>query len=351
MVLEVLCESRKCSKVNCDNYFVINNDGFFLGAVADGVGKYSEIASQNAVSLVRSFCDKSVDEIIRLAALEFQKLKLEEDTTLAVSVIKDNRLFLRYVGDSYAFLIRDGIIYQLNKEQNARNLLEVFFNKHPRGISLDDIVGLFNDKKDLGGYLLGGFVEVGGDLYNSFKDDSKSVGLLGLSDEIAFIKKYFKDEFDEDEFSKLDKSDKRKLIITFINLVYKLWNRPIVMNNFYWCSMYSTLKECCVGSFSREVGSLVNSDDSIDLKSNDVVVLASDGVIKNISLRLRDNNLVRDWDYRNVLRDKAKQKLKELLVGDFNDCKRAIAPPITNGDDATIIVVKYSKNILKNSKI
>ncbi len=342
MVLEVLCESRKCGEVNCDSCLVVNNDDFFLGAVADGVGNYSEVASQTALELVKSFCDKSIDEIMRLTVSKFQSLKLEEDTTLVASIIRNDKLFLRYVGDSYAFLIRDNRIYQLCEEQNARNFLENFFGKHPREVTLDDLMGLINDRPEQTGYLVGSLIGVGGDVYNIFRDNSVGAECLGLSEEMNFIKTYFKDGFDEDEFDKLNRSDKRRLIIAFINLIHRLWRSPCVMDNAYWSSMYSTLNDGVVQGFSREVVHLMNSEGCIDLVRNDVVVLATDGVIRNIGLRFFNGyDLVKNWDYRNVVRDKVKSELKEL-VKNFDYCKRAIAPPITNGDDATIIVVKYN---------
>jgi PPM family protein phosphatase len=120
---------------NEDNYTVAPDRGIFI--VADGMGGHAagEVASEMAVSgIVRelgSFKGSSLDEAvgrvtsaIRSAnAAIFERTLIEHDkrgmgTTATALILHGNRYLIGHVGDSRAYLLRDGTFHQLTKDHS-----------------------------------------------------------------------------------------------------------------------------------------------------------------------------------------------------------------------------------------
>jgi serine/threonine protein phosphatase PrpC len=120
---------------NEDNYSMVPDRGIFI--VADGMGGHAagEVASEMAVdSIARdlgSFRGISVDEAvgrvttaIRAAnAAIFERTLVEHDkrgmgTTATVLILHGNRYLIGHVGDSRAYLLRDGVLHQLTKDHS-----------------------------------------------------------------------------------------------------------------------------------------------------------------------------------------------------------------------------------------
>ena len=120
---------------NEDNYTVSPDRGVFI--VADGMGGHAagEVASEMAVSGVSrdlgSFKGTSLDEAvgrvttaIRSAnAAIFERTLIEHDkrgmgTTATVLILHGNRYLIGHVGDSRAYLLREGVFHQLTKDHS-----------------------------------------------------------------------------------------------------------------------------------------------------------------------------------------------------------------------------------------
>jgi protein phosphatase len=121
---------------NEDNYLMVPERGIFV--VADGMGGHAagEIASQMAVQLIArdlgSFKGLDVDEAssrltraIKAAnAAIFERTLAESDkrgmgtTTTALVLHASNRYLIGHVGDSRAYLLRDGRFHQLTKDHS-----------------------------------------------------------------------------------------------------------------------------------------------------------------------------------------------------------------------------------------
>jgi serine/threonine protein phosphatase PrpC len=120
---------------NEDNYSLVPDRGIFI--VADGMGGHAagEVASEMAVDGIArdlgSFRGISVDEAvgrvttaIRAAnAAIFERTLVEHDkrgmgTTATVLILHSNRYLVGHVGDSRAYLLRDGVLHQLTKDHS-----------------------------------------------------------------------------------------------------------------------------------------------------------------------------------------------------------------------------------------
>jgi serine/threonine protein phosphatase PrpC len=120
---------------NEDNYAVVADRGIFV--VADGMGGHaagevaSEMAAEGIVRDLGSFKGVSLDEAvgrvtnaIRTAnAAIFERTLVEHDkrgmgTTATVLILHANRYLIGHVGDSRAYLLRDGVIHQLTKDHS-----------------------------------------------------------------------------------------------------------------------------------------------------------------------------------------------------------------------------------------
>jgi serine/threonine protein phosphatase PrpC len=120
---------------NEDNYIVVPDRGIFV--VADGMGGHAagEVASEMAVRYVarelgsvRDLGDEQVADRMRLAIRAangaiFQRTLTEQDkrgmgTTVTALALYDARFLVGQVGDSRAYLLRDGRLVQLTKDHS-----------------------------------------------------------------------------------------------------------------------------------------------------------------------------------------------------------------------------------------
>ncbi|HXF94685.1 MAG TPA: Stp1/IreP family PP2C-type Ser/Thr phosphatase [Gemmatimonadales bacterium] len=120
---------------NEDNYLMVPDRGIFV--VADGMGGHAagEVASEMAVRLIarelgslRGLTDEQVAERMRGAIRSangaiFQRTLTEHDkrgmgTTVTALVLYGGRFLIGQVGDSRAYLLRDGKLVQLTKDHS-----------------------------------------------------------------------------------------------------------------------------------------------------------------------------------------------------------------------------------------
>ncbi len=120
---------------NEDNYTMVPDRGVFV--VADGMGGHAagEVASEMAVAGIArdlgSFRGATIDEAvgrvttaIRAAnAAIFERTLVEHDkrgmgTTATVLILHANRYLIGHVGDSRAYLLREGVLHQLTKDHS-----------------------------------------------------------------------------------------------------------------------------------------------------------------------------------------------------------------------------------------
>ena len=120
---------------NEDNYIVVPDRGIFV--VADGMGGHAagEVASEMAVRYVarelgspHALSDEQVADRMRTAIRAangaiFQRTLTEHDkrgmgTTVTALVLYDARFLVGQVGDSRAYLLRDGKLVQLTKDHS-----------------------------------------------------------------------------------------------------------------------------------------------------------------------------------------------------------------------------------------
>lgn len=119
---------------NQDSFLCLELKKIVVLAVADGMGGHSagNIASSLCIATVESFFKKNdintfskevfsecIQEVI--GALKEYAMKHPEDadlgTTLSLSVVLDNELFIAHVGDSRIYLLRSNGIKSLTKDQ------------------------------------------------------------------------------------------------------------------------------------------------------------------------------------------------------------------------------------------
>jgi len=120
---------------NEDNYLMVPDRGIFV--VADGMGGHAagEVASEMAVRVVarelgslKGLSDDQVADRMRLAIRAangaiFDRTLTEHDkrgmgTTVTTLVLYDTRFLIGQVGDSRAYLFRDGKLLQLTKDHS-----------------------------------------------------------------------------------------------------------------------------------------------------------------------------------------------------------------------------------------
>jgi len=120
---------------NEDAFLMVPDSGVFI--VADGMGGHAagEVASEMAVQIVgRSLdgvlgrSDEETAEVIRKGIVEanssiFQRTLVEQDkrgmgTTVTAMVINGERYMIGQVGDSRAYLFRDGQLLQITKDHS-----------------------------------------------------------------------------------------------------------------------------------------------------------------------------------------------------------------------------------------
>jgi PPM family protein phosphatase len=120
---------------NEDNYLMLADHGIFI--VADGMGGHAagEVASEMAVRItsqsigvIRGLSDEEVGERVRSAIRSandaiFERTLSEQDkrgmgTTATVLVLMHGRYMIGQVGDSRAYLYREGQLQQLTKDHS-----------------------------------------------------------------------------------------------------------------------------------------------------------------------------------------------------------------------------------------
>ncbi|MCK8817815.1 Stp1/IreP family PP2C-type Ser/Thr phosphatase [Natroniella sulfidigena] len=117
---------------NEDDYLVLLKEDFSLLAVADGMGGHNcgELASSLTIEVIKSY-QFSVDNLVQnmrsLISQANQKIyhKSEEKeeyygmgTTLTLGVIKDRILTIGHIGDSRAYLFRNGDLSQITQDHS-----------------------------------------------------------------------------------------------------------------------------------------------------------------------------------------------------------------------------------------
>ena len=130
----VQSDRGKIRTSNEDCYVASNKNMLFL--VADGMGGHAagEIASQIAASTVEEVISKGADpeaepeDVLRFAVEEAnsriyqaQRQRAEYEgmgSTLTVLAFRDNHYYIAHVGDSRAYLFRDGILDQLTQDHS-----------------------------------------------------------------------------------------------------------------------------------------------------------------------------------------------------------------------------------------
>jgi serine/threonine protein phosphatase PrpC len=134
-----LTDIGKKRKHNEDYYgFFRLGEDEFLAIVADGMGGHAsgEIASRMAVEIIQEVYSKeradqevldSLKSAFEVANFSILQKSLEQDqlngmgTTATVLVIKEDQTFVGHMGDSRAYLFRDGAVNQLTKDHSMVN--------------------------------------------------------------------------------------------------------------------------------------------------------------------------------------------------------------------------------------
>ncbi|MGH7702731.1 MAG: Stp1/IreP family PP2C-type Ser/Thr phosphatase [Gemmatimonadales bacterium] len=120
---------------NEDNYLMLSERGIFI--VADGMGGHAagEVASEMAVRLIskglgslRGLTDEQAGERMRLAIVQannaiFERTLTEHDkrgmgTTTTAMILLPHRYLIGQVGDSRAYLMRNGQFFQVTKDHS-----------------------------------------------------------------------------------------------------------------------------------------------------------------------------------------------------------------------------------------
>jgi len=144
-----LSDVGKKRKINEDSYHIDPERGLFI--VADGMGGHAagEVASRLAVDTIQEFLRMSsadseitwpfefdeklsaggnrIQAAIHLANREIVRhMQAQEDTrgmgtTVVTAVVADDSCFIGHVGDSRAYLVRDGMIRQLTRDHTFVN--------------------------------------------------------------------------------------------------------------------------------------------------------------------------------------------------------------------------------------
>jgi len=125
-------EVGKVRSENQDSYLVINKDGLDIIVVADGMGGHQggNVASSLAVEGIKEYnfnhnsLKDSIKECIELVNQKIQQEGLAKEefqgmgTTLTMGVIKDRILIIGHIGDSRAYLFRNGELKQLTDDHS-----------------------------------------------------------------------------------------------------------------------------------------------------------------------------------------------------------------------------------------
>ncbi len=116
--------------VNAFDVMKIKEQGLFF-AVCDGMGGMADgaLASQTAVQSLRAsfqsmnrssdLASQLKDSIYRASSEVEAKIGGDGGSTCVAAIIYQERLYYASVGDSFLYLLRDGSLYRMNREQNV----------------------------------------------------------------------------------------------------------------------------------------------------------------------------------------------------------------------------------------
>jgi hypothetical protein len=380
MKLEVMAESVGEKEINADSYLTKWVGDTFFAVVADGVGgkfrkRLEEVAhaSQMGVRILDELTSNgwgsSMYDLFNQTKVHYRRAEVEEETTLTGILIDDGILDIAQIGDSVAYLMRDGQIFRLVDQQNDRRVLELALGKHPSKASFDDVMGLYDqnyifpfwNSQDI-------IVMIGRGIYGVVTSDSGS-GLITLEDDqVSLFNKFSVDgklikgiqaivgeeTVSRDDISDMSEPERSELKKLFAQITYSYWVDPWVMVNVYWEGMSSSLS--CVtyldnqdvtriDGFSGEVHHLLE-DDKLALRKGDIIMLATDGVLRHIADKyvrvgpLKDYPGA-DWDYWLKKPDRMVNKFFELYKQDPEFAIREALHPTEMVDDATLVMIKY----------
>jgi serine/threonine protein phosphatase PrpC len=125
---------------NQDSYYVSPSGNYPLFIIADGMGghKAGEIASEMAIKIISyNFTDSlakssiedetiknKIEKSIYEANSKIHKKSMEDErfsgmgTTVTLAYIVDDKIFIGHVGDSRAYLLRNGILSQITEDHS-----------------------------------------------------------------------------------------------------------------------------------------------------------------------------------------------------------------------------------------
>jgi len=122
-------------KINQDSY--LKDDAQQLFVVADGMGGHrgGEVASKLAVDVIQKFCCENkninprerLDKAVNLSCAEIFKKSTENEelagmgTTVLAMLFEDNCCYIAQVGDSRAYLLNAGSVWQITEDHSLLN--------------------------------------------------------------------------------------------------------------------------------------------------------------------------------------------------------------------------------------
>ncbi|HHX03917.1 MAG TPA: Stp1/IreP family PP2C-type Ser/Thr phosphatase [Tissierellia bacterium] len=193
---------RSFGVTNIGRYRLKNDDSFFcsdgrrsLYIVADGMGGYqggetaSKIAVSTAVELLRH-AETLDKEMAKKLTLEIQKRMREAidrnenlkdmGTTFVCALIVDGIVYLMHIGDSRAYLVRGGILYQMTEDHTLVNIL------YRNGV-IDKEQARVHPKRNVLVKALSAYEKVEGDLkeFEMGKEDTLLLCTDGLTDQLT----------------------------------------------------------------------------------------------------------------------------------------------------------------------
>ena len=141
MKVKAITHTGMVRDLNEDSILVLENDDYSLLVVADGMGGHNggEVASEIAVNSIKMYVENNfhaysnIDELVRDCILDankkIYKKALENNnlkgmgTTITLSVIFNNNIYIGHVGDSRAYILRDNKLTQVTEDHSYINEL------------------------------------------------------------------------------------------------------------------------------------------------------------------------------------------------------------------------------------
>ena len=389
---EVFAESAgEYEGVNADSFAAKQYaDGKFLAAVADGMGgenaKKRDMvapASRKAVEILSEASHRNItlEEMFNKTAALYRQSAIQAGTTLTAALIDGNRLQVAQIGDSLAYLFRDGKTLKLADQQIAAMYVSQAFGKHPSLVTLDELLAMYDKTTDFPNYIVQQIVVVIG--IGLYYMACVNKDIRAVREAVAFFQKFEGADFvlpleypvEQKLMSQIRKlwdaispespiathtlyeldspESVRELEKLFAQITYTYWNDPWVCNHDYWTRMVSTLSHIekekgssvtRVSGFSENVA--LENDSTIKLYPGDTIAVATDGIIRHIAAKhIVDGPLKNypgaNWDYWVKRPDRVMTKFFELYQQDPQAAIRDALHPDERRDDATLVIVKY----------